>query len=135
MVYENGKPSNTYDIDNGTLEPREVEITHTWISSGWITTGPGGEVVEGYDGPLPDDPEASPVSEMWVCYDYRPYTQAERDALDACDRANAERREWGEQAPAIDNDHDAAIVALYEGMMQMQLETDEILTALYERTL
>lgn len=135
MVYINGQPSVDYDIDSGVLESREVEVTHTWNGSSWVTTDAAGETVGGYDGPLPDDPSASPVSNTWTCYDYRPYTQAERDALDACDKANAMRAIWEENAPQVQADTDAALCELWEQLLAQQNtidDQDSALCAVYE---
>lgn len=109
----------------------------------WETRREDGSLVEDWDGTIPDDwPHDQPVSGVWHYGVYHIYTAEQLDEMERA-RAEAEaaqakaeaQQEWLDGAPAVVEDHDAAIVALYEGMTAMRLETDEMLTALYEHNL
>lgn len=123
---------------------KDVEIVEDEPERGhWETMYENGDPVEDYDGTVPEGlTKDQPTADIWEYGVYHTYTaeeleEMERQRLEAeAAQVKAEKQQaWLDGAPAVVEDHDAAIVALYEGMTEMQLETDEMLTALYEQSL
>ena len=151
IVYdEKGIAIESPDLSKGRIIEHSIPVWHIWDGSGWGDTVdedgsvvPYGEItipIRSEENPDGTDPEEfdNRVPDHWLYGVYVPYTAQELAELEeARQRTEDEERarDWLPSAPGIVEDHDEAIVALYEGMMQMQLDTDEMLTALYEQTL
>lgn len=151
IIYDqNGNTIENPDMSKGRIIEHSIPVWHIWDGNGWSGTVdeddkpvPYGEVTipirseENPDGTNPAEFD-NRVPDWWLYGVYTPYT-AEELAAQEEERQREEARQRANELlpdmPDIIDDQDAAIVELYEGMMQMQLETDEALTALYESLL
>lgn len=128
-VYENGKPSNTYDINNGVLEPHTMDITFTYSDGEWVITDQQGKVVDGYDGYYPE-PEDSPVTEEWEYYTYRPLNAQEIAELEAVDKSNQERIEFELNAPERVKNLETGVDDSYEAIADLGVDVADHATTL-----